>query len=274
MSYWMMLRRKRLIASSGLNIAKLAITYSAEDGMTDEIVTMSDGEYRLLTLTKSGTLTIPKEVTADVWLCGGGSNGYNWTGEWGGIGGGGGYINSSYGIKVKEAITTVGAAKGTSAFNDISAAGATNHNGSSGGGGRYWSSPCVGSGTGDSTYPFEDTTYFSGKPHCAGGGGGGTYYDGIYTNGGKGGSNGSNGVDGVTTSNYGMTGGAGGSYGGGKGGNGTSTPTAGASATFYGSGGGGTGAYRKSEDRDWKSSEHGSGYQGVIYVRIPLKQTA
>lgn len=262
MSYWMMLRRKRLIASSGLNIAKLAITYSAEGGMTDEIVAMADGKYRLLTLTKSGTLNIPEEVIADVWLCGGGAHGVNHS-SYGGYGGGGGFVASSYGLNVKEVVATVGAAAGATSFMDVSANGASGKNGGSGGGGNYWGS--AGTGADVSTYPFEDTTYFSGKPHCAGGGGGGTYVNARYTNGGNGGSNGSAGSPGVKTS-YDYYGGSGGLYGGGHGCSASSAHTS-RNATFYGGGGGGRGAYAEEE-----FTSRGTGYQGVIYVRIPLKQ--
>lgn len=279
MSYWMMLRRKRLIASSGINIAKLAITYSAEGGMTDEIVTMADGKYRLLTLTKSGILTIPKEVTADVWLCGGGASGASN----GGYGGGGGFVSSGSGHVNQSTLATVAAATGASTFpladSSVTANGASGKNGGSGGGapGRYSDG---GTGAGVTTYPFGDTEYFSGKPHCGGGGGG--VFDAGFQSDCKGGAGGSNGSDGKGggSSGSGQSGGAGGSYGGGKGGSGgsneegASTPSGlnGKNATFYGSGGGGGGYW--SEVYYSANGTGGVGYQGIIYVRIPLKQTA
>lgn len=272
MSYWMMLRRKRLIAACGINVAALDITYSAANGMTDEIVTMADGEYRLLTLTKSGTLTVPTEVTADVWLCGGGAHGVNHS-SYGGYGGGGGFVASSYGLNVKEVVATVGAAAGATSFMDVSANGASGKNGGSGGGGNYWGgSSSAGTGAGVSTYPFEDTTYFSGKPHCAGGGGGGTYINTQCTCGGAGGSNGSAGSQGIKTS-HDYYGGAGGLYGGGHGCS-ASSDHSGRKATFYGGGGGGRGSYERERDTEYDYTARGNGYQGVIYVRIPLKQPA
>ena len=273
MSYWMMLRRKRLIASSGLNIAKLAITYSAEDGMTDEIVTMADGKYRLLTLTKSGTLTIPKEVTADVWLCGGGAKGQSENG------GGGGYVASYSGILPLSSVITVGAGNGGgSSFalvdSTLTANGGSGINGGSGGGGGGGAWVRGGTGAGVTTYPFGDTVYFANRAHSAGGGGGSyikldkqEYY------GGTGGSNGGNGGETTHGVQGDMRGGYGGSYGGGIGGEidyQNSRGEAGGSAYFYGGGGGGY-AYFYSKYND---KTPGSGYQGVIYVRIPLKQTA
>lgn len=72
MSYWMAVRRRLAAAAlAAVDVSALAIAYTGN--MTDEIVTMGDGnQYRLLTLISSGTLSIPAEVKADVWLCGGG----------------------------------------------------------------------------------------------------------------------------------------------------------------------------------------------------------
>ena len=60
MSYWMAVRRRLAAAAlAGIDVAALAITYTGN--MTDEIVTMGGGnQYRRLTLTSSGTLTIEK----------------------------------------------------------------------------------------------------------------------------------------------------------------------------------------------------------------------
>ena len=268
MSYWMAVRRRLMaIALAGIDVAALAIAYTG--AMTDQIVTMGDGKrYRLLTLTSSGTLTVEKPVQADVWMCGGGSNHGNYASD-NTRGGGGGYVASGYSIALSGSMTAVvGAAEGASSFAAITASGSSTSDGGSGGGGHRgdgpWDTSASGKGAGVTTYPFGDTTFFSGRPHSAGGGGGG-YHNGSSSsrNGGTGGSNGSNGDpgDGGTASN----GGRGGSYGGGFGG---SERANGGNATFYGGGGGGGGTDVK-EDFDGK---RGAGYQGVIYVRIPLNQ--
>lgn len=260
MSYWMAVRRRlAAIALAGINVAALAIAYTGN--MTDEIVTMGDGnQYRLLTLTSSGTLTIEKEVSADVWLCGGGANGKS-AGQ---SGGGGGYVNSASGQTIKNVVAVVGAAAGASSFGDLTANGGNGANGGSGGGGGgvYGS---VGTGAGVTTYPFGDATYFSGKPHSAGGAGGldMDYKDGEYALGGNGGSNGSNGsartFPGYSPSATTPRGG--GLYGGGN----QSSLASHNNATFYG--GGGAGGYNDK----YSTGNGGSGYQGVIYVRILAK---
>lgn len=263
-----------------MKVEDLAIAYTGT--MTDEIVTMTDGQYRLLTLTSSGTLSISQTVQADIWMCGGGSHGGSGSYPQRCDGGGGGYVNSEYNQKIKSAVAVVGAATGTSSFGEISAAGATDENGGSGGGGGYRSAG--GTGAGISTYPFNDTTFFSGKPHCPGGGGGADisysekrddagkdpYYCG---DGGNGGTNGGSGSAGAEIGGYWprddfANSGTGGVFGGGHGGEValfTPPPTDG---RFYGAGGGG--AY----DYDGSHNRRGAGYQGVIYVRIPLDQKA
>ena len=268
MSYWMAVRRRLAAAAlAAIDIAALAIAYTGN--MTDEIVTMGDGrQYRLLTLTSSGTLSIAQEVKADVWLCGGGARGGGTTNDNATYGGGGGYVNSAYNQFIQNTVTTVGAASGASSFGDITANGATGANGGSGGGqGGYPAYGPKGTGAGVTTYPFGDTTYFAGKPHCAGGSGGSFEDDDNYNRGGIGGSNGSGGA----AIQYGVipTQVAGGLLGGGYGGktiNGYSWN--GGNASFYGSGGGGRGLNWK----DTFANNGGSGYQGVIYVRIPMKQ--
>lgn len=261
MSYWMAVRRRLAAAAlAGIDVAALAITYTGN--MTDEIVTMGDGnQYRLLTLTSSGTLSIAQEVKADVWLCGGGAHGK----RSGYSGGGGGYVNSASGQTIKNVVAVVGAEAGASSFGDLTANGGNEENGGSGGGGggTYGS---VGIGAGVTTYPFGDTTYFAGKPHSAGGAGGLNmiYDDEEYALGGNGGSNGSNGSA-RTLPGYkpsATTPRGGGLYGGG---NQCSLENL-TNATFYGGGGGG--GYNDS----YSTGNGGSGYQGVIYVRIPLKQ--
>lgn len=238
---------------------------------TTEDYTGTDGtKYKLYTLTSTGTATV-KAKSADIWLCGGGSNGLT-----GSAGGAGAYCASAYSQPLDgEYLVTIGAGNGgaTSFASLVSANGVANSkSGGSGGGGMDISSgyrySAGGSGDGIAKYPFGDSAYF--KCPCAGGGGGYIYVSedsgnrahGIAA--GAGGTNGSNGKNGNSG-----TDGAGGVYGGGNGGG---RGTSGSSATFYGSGGGG-GGY---EGEEWlgdlttlKTGTGGAGYQGVVYVRIP-----
>ena len=267
MSLSRMMRRRMLIAAagSGIDVTTLPITYTGN--MTDEIVTMGDGnQYRLLTFTGSGTLTIEKPVIADIWLCGGGANGGSGSGD----GGGGGFVNSAL-TQAVDLITSVvvGGATGTSSFGSIvTANGATGRNGGSGGGGDGRGD--AGTGAGVTTYPFSDTTYFDGKPHSAGGGGGAYINGTISEGGGYGGSNGSSsGPSGVWSGGNPARGGA---LGGGDGGYGSGRSINGKNATFYGSGGGGGSYYRMGDEKE--SGGGGAGYQGIVYARIPLKQKA
>ena len=299
--YSMMQRRRMLIAAaaSGVDVTTLGISYTGN--MTDEIVTMGGGkQYRLLTLTSSGTLTIAQPVVADIWLCGGGAKGGKaWTGgNSDGHGGSGGFIAKQTKFTLQNLSCIVGAAAGNSSVSGDTLLTAncgtvddmynepSTPMGTSGGGGRGSSvssrSGLVGSG--ENAYPFEDDTYFSGKPHCAGGGGG-NYRESEYavsshdeSKGGNGGSNGSNGSAGgaFSSSHFNKDPGLGGVLGGGKGGNGTGSSKASA-ATFYGSGGGGGFAEMYEDDygdRTYTTSNPSNGYQGVIYVRIPLDQRA
>lgn len=284
MSYWMAVRRRLAAAAlAGIDVAALAITYTGN--MTDEIVTMGDGkQYRLLTLTSSGTLSIPSKVKADVWLCGGGARGENGSKSGGGRGGSGGFVAQTQQQSIENIVCVVGA--GNSGASSVSRDVTLNANGavypipwgynsvagSSGGGGGadYNVSGLIGSGV--STYPFNDTTYFNGRPHCPGGGGG-AYRDESGTNieyatGGSGGSNGSNGGTAQYASRYNdCTFANGGLFGGGRSGGdpamASSKPTGG---SFYGAGGGG------GSGRDTSFQNGANGYQGVIYVRIPMKQ--
>ena len=194
------------------------------------------------------------------------------------------HVNSASGQSIKNVVAVVGAAAGASSLGNLTVNGRSGKNGGSGGGGGYGGNG--GTGAGVSTYPFNDTTYFSGKPHCAGGGGGASisYNEerddagkDAYAcgDGGNGGTNGGSGENGDqqryywSNSDY-ANGGNGGAFGGGHGGDtdyytGTRDPVNG---TFYGAGGGG--AY----DYDSSYRKQGYGYQGVIYVRIPLNQKA
>lgn len=270
----------------------LAIGYSGD--YTDQAdVVMADGKhYRLLTLTGSGTLTLDQTVKADVWLCAGGNGGRNG----GAHGGGGGKFVQSNGVRLMgNTVCTIGAgASGAStSSNGIgnsttfgtntiagkltavqetgsykSASGASG--GGAGGRGVATNSQYkAGTGGGASTVPFLDATF---EPHSAGGGGG-AYEDETddeFIGGGAGGSDGAGGGSRVSAS---YNGGAGGNKGGGAGGLATSSTSnrKGGAATFYGSGGGG-GGYLKDSSEDTYTGTGGSGYQGVIYVRIPYEQ--
>lgn len=265
-----------ILWKGGVDVAAMAISYTG--AYTDQLdVVMSGKTYRLLTLTGSGTLTLEGDVTADVWMCNGGNGG-----GIGGTGGGGGYLKQIEGITLdRSTVCTVGAgssgvkstaeaaASGLSAFGSISPnanSGATNSgNGASGGGGGVTNRTRTGGGV--STVPFGETALF--YQHSAGGGGGGCYdRSENYT--GTGGAGGSNGSDGNAIIGYASkTGGAGGNRGGGTGGD---SQNNGSNATFYGSGGGGAGTYYNKYGDASSIMTGGSGYQGVIYVRIPYEQ--
>lgn len=281
MSYWMAVRRRLMaIALAGIDVAALVIAYTG--AMTDQIVAMGDGkQYRLLTLTSSGTLTVEKPVQADVWMCGGGSNHGNYANDQF-DGGGGGFVSSGYNITLSESMTAVvGAAEGASSFAAITASGSSTSDGGSGGG--AWRGGHAGTGANVTTYPFGDTTYFAGKPHSAGGAAGG-YDRGSReeSDGGNGGSNGSGGSS-IPAGTGSGRGGNGGTYGGGNGGSNYGSARNGGNATFYGGGSGGAASYwdddaYNPDDDDWTgdqvSGTRGAGYQGVIYVRISLDQKA
>lgn len=267
----------RLCFSGGLDVTAMAISYTGN--MTDQIVTMADGEYRLLTLTSSGTLTVDQEANADVWMCNGGTNGE----DAGGCGGGGGYIASTSRALPLETVVVVGSGGsgwgGRSYFADICPASQSSRNYPDGasGGGAGGNDSYSGLGMGETTYPFGDTVYFAGKPHCAGGGGGGFFDDasGEAYHGGDGGSNSSDG-DGTTSDPTSYTGvacgGAGGAFGGGDGASADlGSASSGGDASFYGCGGGG-GSMSRDSSNNGDSGRGGLGYQGVIYVRIPLNQ--
>lgn len=257
----------------GGGAAKFSLAYTGE--MAASQCTMSGTVYNLYALTTSGTLTVKGKGLVDVWMCGGGANGSN-------FGGGGGHFTlaTAQELTKGEYTVTIGAAQGTTSITKgsqilITAAGSTNQNGASGGGGYtsvysgpggYSTPQTPGSGGGQTTRPFSDTQNFPSLP-CAGGGGAGTQdsyedYQGQWSaNAGDGGAGGSNGGSGGTSSaKYSTTanvGGAGGATGGGAGG-GTSG-YAGA-ATYYGSGGGGHA----------NSQRRGAGYQGVCYIRVAV----
>lgn len=269
---------KKIAVASGIDVAAMVIGYTGAFSDQKDVV-MSGKTYRLLTLTGSGTLTVPEEVTADVWMCAGGSGGGSGFDGSYNFGGAGGYVAEADEIKVSGSVvcvigagsagmgvTTIGSSGSTSFGSICSAAGVAGKDGGSGGGGGI----TAGTGAGKSTVPFLDTSEFD--PHSAGGGGGGyrDMEDSVEYKGGAGGSNGSKG-NGRKSGGY--SGGAGGNKGGGAGGkSGSSTSNVmGSDATFYGSGGGG-GAVYWSGDGEKNYDYGGDGYQGVIYVRIPYEQ--
>ena len=266
---WNLRRRMMMAAVASVDIANLLIHGSCT--FTDYgIVTMGDDKgYRLLAITQSGNLVFSAPVKLEVCVVGGGANGFE--GNWApGYGGAGAYMKNQVIEEFESGEVVVGAAQGVSSIAGVSVAAVSKSNGGTGGGGFYNTNG--GTGDGLSKYPFGDTSYelWRNKPHCAGGGGAGhtvkadenDYPDGAWYlyDGGNGGSNGSNGsnakYDGLSTFNS-ANGGSGGLYGGGHG-QGDGVPGSGSSsnATYYGSGGGST----------------KSGYQGIIYARIPVEQ--
>ena len=261
------LRRRMMMAAlgSGIDVAALSITYTG--AYTDYgMVTMSDGaRYRLLAFTSSGTLSIEQPVNCEVCVVGGGANGANGRGG-GGVGGAGAYLKKQSVSAYNGGSVVVGAGQGISSIGGVSVAAVSGKNGGTGAGGKTG-----GTGDGLSKYPFEDTGYslWAGKPHC-GGGGQGDYkwrhsVQDRYTNGfkgGDGGTNGGNGYPGESNQISNPPGGVGGSYGGGEGGSGK--------AKYYGSGAGGGRYYENVGDVTLYNGA--SGYQGIVYMRIPVNQ--
>lgn len=262
---------KKIALAAGIDVAALAISCSGAYTDQKEVV-MSGKTYRLLTITGSGTLTLPQEVVADVWLCAGGNGGAA-----GGRGGGGGLFSAKNKVAIDGSVVcTIGSGGSAAKVGNATAFGASSisngssyYNGASGGGNG-------GTGGGATTVPFGSSDYFS--PHSAGGGGGGSsvrYTNGntVHYLGGAGGSNGANGAASKSNSGWPSAKAAGGNLGGGAGGSyDGNSPTAGSSASYYGSGGGGGGSYENEKTESVKSGGGGAGYQGVIYVRIPYEQ--
>lgn len=250
---------------TGVDISALSITYTAAH--TDYgMVTMSDGaQYRLLAFTASGTLSIEQPVNCEVCVVGGGANGTKASNSGGGDGGAGAYLKNQSVSAYNGGPVVVGARQGVSSIADVSVNAVSGANGGTGAGAQ-----AAGTGDGISKYPFEDTGYslWAGKPHCAGGG------QGVYEwwvdrkntagyNGGNGGTNGGNGYPQSNNQVSNPSGSVGGSYGGGDGNGGN--------ATYYGSGAGG-GRYYENADGDATFFNGGSGYQGIVYMRIPVIQ--
>ena len=265
------LRRRMMMAVLGIDVAALSINYTG--AYTDYgMVTMSDGaRYRLLAFTSSGTLSIEQPVNCEVCIVGGGANGAKVANSGpsagAGDGGAGAYLKNQSVSAYNGGSVVVGARQGVSSIADVSVNAVSGKNGGTGAGGKTG-----GTGDGISKYPFEDTGYslWAGKPHCAGGGQGaqGDSTQGI--SGGNGGTNGGNGYSrpGNWVSN--PSGGAGGSYGGGAGGINFRAGDGG-NATYYGSGAGG-GANYINDYGSTTLGNGGSGYQGIVYIRIPVIQ--
>ena len=245
------------------DITALKITYSGK--YTDEVVTMGNGKkYRLLSLTSSGTLTLPEAVQADIWMCNGGAAGAagqpNGGYSKGGAGGAGGNFCNISGTLATSHTITVGAASGASSITGFSPSWKTGSGGGSG-------ATSFGHGSGgakasSNTRPFADS-YFTSYP-CAGGGGGAARNSPDYKTytGGNGGS--STGA-GSTGSGSGAAS-SGGTTGGGKG---QGNSAAGSAGSYYGSGGGGGNGTTSGT-----SGSGYSGYQGACFIRIPLDQSA
>ena len=273
------LRRRMMMAAlgSGIDVAALSITYTG--AYTDYgMVTMSDGaRYRLLAFTSSGTLSIEQPVNCEVCVVGGGANG----GSAGGAGGAGGYLKNQSVSAYNGGSVVVGAAQGVSSIAHVSVNAVSGKNGGTGGGGGGVSGS-GGVGDGISKYPFGDESYslWTGKPHCGGGGGGaiGSDYEASERayDGGNGGTNGYSGGNSTSGgSGRSGSGGSGGPYGGAYGASASSMELAsGDSAKYYGSGGGGGAKYYYVYAGSTYDavSNGGSGYQGIVYIRIPVIQ--
>lgn len=263
-----------------IDIATMSISYTGN--MIDAgVVAMTDGQYRLLTLTSSGTLTVDASVSAEVWMCGGGAKGSG-----AGHGGGGAFTATGVLILSGVMLAVVASAQGGSSFGGIqtkttSGCGGGTGAGASARGGNLAGGVCPGDGI--SKYPFLDSTYFQ-HSHCGGGAGGGTYVTAdvagtlMCFQGGDGGTNGGDGTPCKRVSSMYCSGGSGGRYGGGNGGYAQYLHTTGyviagdgSAASYYGSGGGGGGDAEQAGY--FHPGQGGAGYQGVIYIRIPVNQT-
>ena len=269
---WALRRRMMAALGSGIDVSALSITYTGAH--TDYgMVTMSDGaRYRLLAFTSSGTLSIEQPVNCEVCVVGGGANGTKATKSGGGDGGAGAYLKNQSVSAYNGGSVVVGARQGVSSIADVSVNKVSGKNGGTGAGGQT-----AGTGDGISKYPFEDTGYslWAGKPHCAAGGQGAYEYSTGRNStqgfeGGNGGTNGGNGYKEGDSQVSNPSGGVGGSYGGGAGGG---YKMDAAKATYYGSGGGG-GVYYENADGDITLINGSSGYQGIVYIRIPEDQAA
>ena len=254
-----------MAASGGVDVANLVI----EGSCTFQdygVVQMNDGDYRLLAITNSGNLVPAEPINMEVCVVGGGANGTS-----GGPGGAGAYMKNQVIEAFEGGAVVVGAAQGASSIGGINVDPVSGKNGGTGGGG-FGPSSIVG-GKGDSLlkFPFgeSEASYelWKRKPHCAGGAGGSNAKgdNGNYYMGGPGGVNGLDGGDAIKGTDTGSM--TGGSYGGGNGGSANIWgANAGTNGSYYGAGGGGGGC------NPHTNASGGSGYQGIVYVRIPLDQ--
>lgn len=269
------LRRGIMAVSGGVDVANLIIGGSCTF-QDYGVVQMNEGDYRLLAIIYSGNLVPAQPINMEVCVVGGGANGLKKGSNVGTtthVGGAGAYMKNQAIEAFEGGAAVVGAAQGASSIGGVSVNTVSGKNGGTGGGGFGTASTVGGTGDGLSKYPFGDCDYerWSGKPHCAGGAGGGYYHpsNGSYKggNGGTNGSSGSNATGGSASDD--ASPGTGGSYGGGNGGRASyDLGSRGGDATYYGSGGGSQG-YSNGFYGDKNS---GSGYQGIIYVRIPVIQ--
>lgn len=262
------------------------ISYTGEYTVSD--VSISGINYKLYTLTTSGSLTVNGE--SQYWICGGGASGNtsNMLPMSGGTNGGGGGYTATGILNAGAYNVTIGAggqgsSDSSSDGNITSIGGAITANGGkyltaeggSGGGEGVASffglGPWTGTGSGISTIPFGIESL---NPHCAGGGAGSYYASGSNSTtryiGGAGGTNGGNGANMKSVSFGNQKKGIGGSYGGGDGGEyiNSNNNTEATSATFYGGGGGGS-YYHENSSSTTKIGSPGNGYQGVAYILIP-----
>ena len=254
-----------MAASGGVDVANLVI----EGSCTFQdygVVQMNDGDYRLLAITSSGNLVPAQPINMEVCVVGGGANGTS-----GGPGGAGAYMKNQVIEAFRGGAVVIGAAQGASSIGNVSVSAVSGKNGGTGGGGFGPSSTVGGTGDRLSKYPFGDNEYqyelWKRKPHCAGGSGG-SNFTGSYNNnysGGPGGTNGLSGGDAIKGQDTSSM--PGGTYGGGAGGSASVVATyKGENGSYYGAGGGG-GGYKNDQQ-----ASGGSGYQGIVYVRIPLDQ--
>lgn len=256
-----------------------------------ETVTMDGTDYDLWTLTSSGVLTASGTVVGDICICGGGSGGApGGSGSYSsGCGGNGGFVNNYYNRVITSGNIIIGAGGG-----QYSSGGATEYDslilkadgglvasrynsnyGAVGGsgGGLDWAgdsySSYVNQGQGTTTRPFGSAEM---QPLGAGGGAGSCNSRAVaaekYTKGGTGGTDGGNGGAPYESSDYLTTGGIGGTQGGGIGG-GANTNMNGTNGTYYGAGGGG-GGFNYLTSGNSVPGSGGSGYAGVVMIRIPI----
>lgn len=248
----------RTNAGGGVSRAIPAFTFTGVSQLIQE-----SGGWKIKFLT-SGTLTLLRKVTLDVFCVGGGGGGYTGSNSAGG-GGGGGYTNTGYGIDAEAGTYEITIGNGavhdsgeqggtTSAFNVLALGGytatssGTGANGGSGGG-------AAGS-TGTNNVGGSD------------GSDGGDFVGSSTTRKGGAGQNATTREFGETTGDLYAGGGGGsssqGSVSGGDGGGGNGGGSASASATNgeANTGGGGGGYYRSSG-----SETAGDGGSGIVIIR-------